>query len=219
MRNLILQFFSVEPDLNPSKKGLYESAIKTVERYAKNIGWDYKLETQKYFKGYSPVWEVFRILESHNYDHYDKIVFIDADVFIVDTSENVFEKYNEFAACREVDDPTPKSRPEYVKWKNEYFNSGIIVFPRDAINQLRLLDPKSYREKYRDLKPGRDQYALNLMVEKIFGTYTRIDRKDACFLRETKYSKTTPVVHLAGRCRQLYHANPEFYHTHFGVNK
>lgn len=217
MKNLILQHFSVEPDLAEVKQSLYTKAVGSVKRYADNIGWDYQLKSDNYFKGFSPVWEVFRILESEEFEEYDRIVFVDADVFIRDTDVNVFEKYNEFSACKEVDDPHPKSRPEYVKWGNQYFNSGIIVFTRHSINKLRELNPRKYRETYKNTKPGRDQYALNLMVEQAFGKYRKINRSDCCFLRETKYSKHAPVIHVAGRCRQIYNNDVQSYDKEFGV--
>lgn len=217
MKNLILQHFSIEDDLHETKVSLYSKAVGTVERYANNIGWDYQLERDNYFKGFSPVWEVFRVLETDQYDEYDRIVFLDADVFAQDTNVNVFEKYDTFSACKEVDNPLPKTRPEYVKWGNRYFNSGIIVFTRESIEKLRELDPRSYRKKYRDTIPGRDQYALNLMAEECLGGYNPIDRHDACFLREIEYSKTTPIVHVAGRCRQIYNSNIPFFDNHFGV--
>jgi len=217
MKNLILQHFSVEKNLHESKASLYEKAVGTVQRYASNIQWDYQRETQNYFKGFDPQWEVFRVLETNEYDDYDRIVFLDADVFIQDVKVNVFEKYNTFSACKEVDDPLPKSRPEYQKWGNTYFNSGIIIFTRESIEKLREIDPQAYRKQYRNTIPGRDQYALNLMTEKVLGDYQMIDRRDACFLRENEYSQHTPVVHVAGRCRQIYNSNIPLFDRHFGV--
>lgn len=217
MKNIILQYLNKDQGTAQVKIDLYEKAVKTVERFANNVGWEYELSRTPAFKNYTGHWDIFKVLEKNDYDEYDRILFLDADVFIMDTDDNVFDKYKRFSACREMDNPHPPSRPEFQRWGNEYFNSGIVLFTRKSIEKLREnCDPKEYRTKLRNVVPGRDQYALNLMAEQALGGYRRIKREDACFLRE-EHSKTTPVVHVAGRCRQIYNANPEYYDEKFGV--
>ena len=216
-RNLILQVYSKQDDLNPLKAKIFEKAIKTVSRYANNIGYDYILEDQLAFNGYHPVWEIFRILETNEYDHYDRIVYIDADVFAKNTNNDIFKDVKVFGACKEAPNALPRSRPEVKLWGDEYFNSGIVVFTRESINRLREINPKSFRRMYKDQIPGRDQYALNLMAMACFGGYEHIPRSSACYLREPFHVKEATLVHLPGRCRDIYLDNPAKYDKMFEV--
>lgn len=218
-RSLILQVYNKREDLNPLKAKIFEKAIKTVRRYANNIGCDYILEEDLFFQNYHPVWEIFRVLESKEYDHYDRIVYIDADVFAKNSNLDIFKDVKVFGACQEAPGALPRSRPEVQLWGDEYFNSGIVVFTKESIKKLRALDPAHYRRTYRDQIPGRDQYALNLMAMASFGGYEHIPRSSACYLREPFHVKEATLVHLPGRCRDIYLANPAKYDKMFEVEK
>ena len=218
MTTLILQFFYEHNDLTSSKKELYFKCMKTVKRYAKNVGYDYTLEKKHFLPDWDPHWQIFKVFETTEYDRYDKVICLDADVFIENTSVPVFEKYNEFSACLEVDNDRIHRRPEFKKWGKNYFNSGILVFTKESIEAIRNNSPEKYRKKYRTTIPGRDQMALNAISEEVLGGYKRIDRSDACFLRDFS-ENNAPVVHLAGRCRQMYFKDPEHWDAHFEVDK
>lgn len=218
MTTLILQFFYEDKKLTPSKKELYFKCMKTVKRYAKNVGYEYILEKKHFLPDWDPHWQIFKVFETKEYDQYDKIICLDADVFIENTRDLVFDKYNEFSACLEVDNDRIHRRPEYKKWGKNYFNSGILVFTKESIEAIRNNSPEKYRKKYKNTIPGRDQMALNAISDEVLGGYRRIDRSDACFLRDFS-ENNAPVVHLAGRCRQKYFKDPEHWDAHFEVDK
>ena len=219
MKNLIIQFYIKDSGLDRRKETLYHKCMTTVKRYANNIGWDYVLEDTKYFPDYDAQWQLFKIFESNQYDHYDRIVILDSDVFIRNITENVFEKYKSFSACREVDNPIPRTRPEFVRWGNEYFNTGVLVIMKEDIQILRnSLNISKYRKKWKRIIPGRDQMALNAMIDDTLNSWQRINRKDVCFLREhVALGLLSPVVHVAGRCRDIYHDDMEFWDNYFDI--
>ena len=216
MKTIILQFFHKDNDLGAPKESMYQKAMPTVERYAKKYGYDYELVTEKFLPDWDAQWSPFEVLETDRWDAYDRIIVLDSDVFITEDAPDVFAKYTKFSACREVDNPLPPSRPEFQRWGNEYFNSGVVVYTRHSIRMVRAFDVEGTRIAWRNVRPGRDQMALNLLFDQSNGGYHRIDRKDVCFLREHDLYEA-PVVHVAGRCRAIYNDNISYWDEKFGV--
>lgn len=193
--------------------------MATIERYASNIGSDYILNQKQHFKRWHPVWECFRILEDDKFLEYDKVLFVDADVFAPNTSDNrIFENYDGFAACQAMTNNRTRTRPEYNQYGPDFFNSGVMMFDRNSNLALRELNPQAYREKYKHCVPGRDQMALNMMAKQAFNGYTKFDRNDACFLGEERYETNAVLVHVAGRLRTKYLENPQKWNDLFDVN-
>lgn len=216
-KNLILQCHIPESKTPKETSQIFDNAIKTVKRYANNIGWDYIIETKQRFPSYKALWEDFRVFESDLYLHYDKIAYVDTDVFAKNTSLDVLSKYNKFSACIECTQTNYEKRLEFQYFGKNYFNSGVFIIDRNTINFIKNnLNINNYMKKFRKAKPGRDQLALNLMCRDAKITWNRIDRKDICFLR-SKENKLAPLVHLAGQCKRKYIEEKDYWDDHFDI--
>jgi lipopolysaccharide biosynthesis glycosyltransferase len=218
MKTLIYQHFTPDKRIKDKKKNIYFKCMSTVERYANNIGCDYIQNNRTFIKGYHPVWECFRILEDNMFLEYDKVLFIDADVFAPNTDDNrIFENYDGFVACKVMTNERTRTRPEYTKYGPDFFNSGVMLIDRESNLKLRELDPVSFREQYKNVVPGRDQLALNMMAKQAFGGYTQFDPDDACYFTEPNMSKAI-FVHVAGRLRSEYTKDEQRWDKLFDVN-
>ena len=217
MKTLIYQNIVNEPDLQENKRLLFDTAATTVERYANNIGSEYLLSREKYFPNYHSIWGIFRILKDPMFKQYDKVMFVDGDVFARNTDNNIFKKYHSFAACRNTENDRSHMRPEYKLFGPRFFNSGVVIFNPEDIDKLSKNNPDKYMKEYQNVKPGRDQLALNVMAHQILGPYIEIMKRDACYLKDESESMTAPLVHLAGRDRQKYWNNIDFWNEQFEV--
>lgn len=213
MKTLIIQALIPNASLNEIRRGIYETCCTTIKRYAKNIGSDYILERSPFFRHLPPHFDVFRIMAEKRFLQYDKILFIDADVFALDTEENVFEYYDGFCACKNPGGKT--HRPEY-QISPDFLNSGIIFFNQKTISTLK---PHYQQEMKRCARtvPGRDQLALNKLAYNILGGYKQINSNHACYLRDDEAQEAI-LVHLAGQNRQIYLADKEKWDAHFKVS-
>jgi len=187
---------------------MYNRGADTVKRYAANIDVDYVLRQQSYFTGWHPVWEIFEIVLNKEFDQYDQILYLDADVFAKNTKLNLFDIYKNFSACKRYPGQLfneSKKRQHYGNMYNNFFNSGIVFFNRDNIEQFRSMDPKKYMNRYKSLNPGRDQLALNRMASDAYDPtgknyYTVIDNAHAGGVHEKDRYKELqpPLMHFAG---------------------
>ena len=216
MKKIIYQNVVYEHDLHPLKRSLFDDACRTIERYAGNINSEYLISKKNYFKGYDSIWGIFRILDDPLFLEYDQILFIDGDVFARNTDYDIFKKYKQFSACRNLTNENSKRRPEYKIFGDRFLNSGIVMFTPESIEKFRNLDIHKYMKTYKSVKPGRDQLALNIMVKDSIGDYNEIDKSDACYLKDDE-AETAPLVHLAGRCRDKYFAEQKHWDNLFEV--
>ncbi len=207
MKYLIYQHFSESPGLRPNKRRIFQTGVKSIERYAKNIGVEYKLTTQNYLKGWDAVWDVFRLLEDDYYEQYDKIVYLDADVIARDTTRNIFELYDGFIAQNHLLHAKARTRPEFKLYGEKFLNSGILLWDKETLCKMKNYPTEKLRETYRRVKPGRDQLALNVLAYETLGGFEGFKITDACFLTELPEDETTSdiiFVHLAGHQREVY---------------
>lgn len=180
---------------------LYDWCTNSVIRYAENINSDYIQQNEpilkilpkkrkesnrsdKVFeKGYLPIFEKENAFDYLN--KYDQIAIIDADVYIKETSPNVFielpEEYN-FGGVLECDMPiTDKYRqkikaysngqyrqissniPEW-KWDNSYgfpfWNMGVMVINTSFFKYLNGMNTKEFIEqpKFKDFIDGKGNW-------------------------------------------------------------
>ena len=220
--DMVLQYNIKQNNLNPIKSKLFDDAVSTIKRWSEQHNYRYLCGTttkfHKVLNNYTGEWGIFDILLTPYYEQFDNILFVDADVFSTPDATDWWEKYKHvpFAACRNPTNDRSRLRPEYKVFGDRFFNSGIVHFSRAGILELKKLDIEGYMSKYKKIKPGRDQLALNMMVKEVFGDYHEIEREDACYLKCPE-AETAPFVHLAGRNRDKYVAEIERWQKHFGV--
>lgn len=214
MKNVIVQVLVEAPNLGERKRVIFQKCCSTVQRYAENIGTEYVLETNQYFKNYDPHFEIFRVLAEDKYLKYDNVLFVDADVFAQNTLKNLFDLYPSFAAQRAAVSRQKAKRPEF-EISDDFFNSGIVLFTRESREAL-IPHYKKEMQRCKKIVPGRDQLALNKLVFEHLGGYVRFDTKHACYLKDQEAKKST-LVHVAGKCRKLYSENQKFWDSHFEV--
>ena len=104
--NLIYQYWD-----GPVRESC-QAGVNAMKKYAKSIGAEYLFEenpnwlrsTFKYdFGNYSPHYGAFKPVYDESFDKYDKIMFVDTDVFPVDgLKENIFDEFTgEIGICTE----------------------------------------------------------------------------------------------------------------------
>jgi hypothetical protein len=223
MNVLIYQHFSRGKRINDTKNGpIYEKCLATVERYADNIGCEYQCTSKNYFPNWDPHWDLFRIFEDDRYLTYDKILFVDADVFVVDTDDaRIFTNYDQFVAQKIMYNNRTKRRPEYFQYGPNFFNSGIVLFDRDTILAFKNKGTSQYRQRFKKVIPGRDQLALNILAKDVLGmegSSKRFDLEDACFLCDVDKLTNPLLVHLAGRQRTEYLKDQQRWDEYFNVS-
>ena len=114
MKTAIYQYYD-----GPIKESV-RASVKNIKAYAKTIGADYLFEDNPRFiekdmkmnlGSYTPHYGAFKVIFNPNWDKYDKILFLDADIFAVDgLKENIFEDFNaEIGICTEPFQPKQRT--------------------------------------------------------------------------------------------------------------
>lgn len=96
------------------------AGVNNMKAYAERIGADYRFEDNPQwlrtvkkmdFGNYSPHYGAFKPLFDSHWDQYDKILFVDTDVFAVDgLEENVFDHFHgEIGICEEPFQPKQRT--------------------------------------------------------------------------------------------------------------
>ena len=189
MKTLIYQVYTGK------RSKLYDHCTSSVKQYSKKIAADYICQRQpilmikpdvfqtnrnprawEQYGGFLPIFEkenAFTYLKS-----YDQIAIIDADVYIRENAENIFEQVSnqyDFAAVMEREMPITNqhaakikdySRKQYGSIKNinwdwnhpaggAYYNMGIIVLNKSIEKYLKGETPKQFLNRPR-FKPFVD---------------------------------------------------------------
>lgn len=219
MKTLIFQHFATPPDIPKRKKEFYAKCVSTVQRYANNIGAEYLCTTQPYFKKWHPVWGCFQVLVDDSFLQYDKVLYVDADVFAHDTDDNrIFENYGGISASCHMRNDRTRARPEYRLYGPDFFNSGVVLWDNETICKMREHKPRKYMDKYRKTVPGRDQIALNMLTKDTVGSYNNFDLDDVCYFVDNSHIHNAVLVHVAGRLRNDYHNNTTKWDQFFNVS-
>lgn len=191
MKNLIVQVFFDRSLISDSAKlkddgtrgsmltaknlnmELYGHSHILARRYAERIGADYVLFDQPYVNFLNPMFERFRIfLEEKWENEYDNILYLDSDAFVYDDCPNLFEIYPQ-QCLRVVRDLNPaiqwteKKIVSEFAWdyiKDYYFNSGVLLFDKSSMRQLRECIG-NFRDRF-DSFPFGDQSELNYTIFK-----------------------------------------------------
>jgi hypothetical protein len=110
MKTAIYQYWD-----GPVRESVH-ACVKNIKAYADKIGADYLFEDNPKFittemkmnlANYTPHYGSFKVIFNSNWDKYDKILFLDTDVFAVDNlKENIFDFFTkEIGICTEPFQP------------------------------------------------------------------------------------------------------------------
>jgi len=191
---------------------LYDWCTNSVEKYAENIGADYIQQntpilkilpknrkesnrSDKVFeKGYLPIFEKENAFDYFN--KYEQIAIIDADVYIKETSPNIFielPKEYDFGAVLECEMPITDKYRQKIKaysngqyksianWESDpsygypFWNMGVMVLNSSFQTYLKGMTAKEFIEqpKFKDFVDGKgnlkwstDQTLLNWWIRK-----------------------------------------------------
>lgn len=222
MKNIIVQIFIKQANLSPVKEEIFRKAVSTVERYAKNVGSDYVCFTERQDSKFDSHFEVFRIIKDEEFREYNKVLYVDADVFARDTNESLFDLYDGLSACKEYQNALFNVRPEFKIWGKNFLNSGVLMFNQNTILKIKSSNYQELIQQHRRTIPGRDQLVLNLLAHNTLGGWDHIDRKHVCFLKDEEgvtdeIRHNAIMIHLAGRNRDLYLENAGYWDKHFNA--
>lgn len=125
MKTAIYQYWD-----GPVRESVH-ACVKNIKAYADRIGADYLFEDNPQFiakdmkmnlGSYTPHYGSFKVIFNSDWDQYDKILFLDTDVFAVDgLEENIFDHFHgEIGICDEPFQP-----------KQRQITTGQITSARD----------------------------------------------------------------------------------------
>lgn len=197
----------------------YYDCIRSVERYADSIGADHIVQAQPTLKiaplksarsenalrlGYLPIYEkenAFRYLGL-----YDRVLILDADVYVKNTAPNIFEQASTpFAGVVEREMPLTVQYKQKVKkhsigqfdnlrdvdwlWDErgaDYFNMGVMLLDKSLLHYLNGETPEEFlrRPEFERFINGEghwrwstDQTLLNYWIKREVIPVTRLDWK------------------------------------------
>jgi|TARA_Y100000389_G_scaffold204831_1_gene259998 hypothetical protein len=148
MKNLIFQYFipyeGRDTYLNETGIGFpsWVNIGKTsAEKYAKEIGAEYKFSDQKYMFSTLNVFESLRVIYDKKFDEYDNILILDIDM-IINTKENIFDiPVEDIAMVHEQGcrwrTPVPGASFDDAFW-NRYFNHprfGVTSYAKQYLSK------------------------------------------------------------------------------------
>ncbi len=172
---LIYQINIQSPELHGDLP-FYDICIDSVSKYCEFYGIDHIVQ-EECLLGWHPYFEKLNALPY--LDRYDKVLILDADVFITRLAPNIFdEDTGNFSAVIERELPlTPvyfdkirrysdkiyRSLDGDWKWDEngaEFFNAGVMVL--SGIEE----DPRGFLDRFKHIKAdGQDQTLFNLWVK------------------------------------------------------
>lgn len=189
---------------------LYQHSQILAKRYAERVGADYVLFDEPYIDFLNPMFERYRLVFEEKWEEeYDNILYLDCDAFIYDDCPNLFEIYPQ-QSLRVVRDLNPAIRYTEKKivsefgWdyiKDYYFNSGVLLFDKSSLKQLRTA-LEGFRDRF-DEFPFGDQSEINYAVFKHDLPLIVMDD------RFNSFHKDALIAHLYGpqKISNKYHLN------------
>lgn len=183
MKTLIYQYYrNPEPGYNATHTinpgfEYYELSKQSISKYAEKCGADYKFLNEPLRNNIQPFFGIFVPFFDEWCYEYDKICFVDSDMFATIHAENIFDHSSDdfISACVVNTVHRWGAHNPAFKWFTELggnFNSGIVVFPRpvysELIKYLSTLDDRMDRlvvqNDFEWLIGSLDQSQVNLFI-------------------------------------------------------
>lgn len=226
MKTAIYQYWDGTP-----KPSCY-AGVRNMKEYANRIGADYKFEQNPQWLrtrwkiengGYSAHYGAFKPLFESAWDDYDKILFVDTDVFAVDgLEENVFDHFHgEIGICDEPFQPKQRTitkgritSEQDNRWANMVKKHYGVEVPRTDDGLVRVFNTGMvlYSKQGR-LKAQKD-------FDK-FDNYIRLVRNagldsfytcDQPYLHAMMYAKGFDVQEMDNNWNSYVHGTRDIYH-------
>lgn len=142
----------------------YAYTYRAFEKYAKKIGADLIMSTTPHYAidtkmpGYKPKYAAWleKIYIQELLKHYDRVLYIDADILITPHAPDIFKVYPEEDKLYMLNEGALLSREKQINqvlsflpldktWTTEYYNSGVMLVSKKAnlfahVNQEELLN-------------------------------------------------------------------------------
>jgi ADP-heptose:LPS heptosyltransferase/lipopolysaccharide biosynthesis glycosyltransferase len=184
----------------------------TLKAYAKKIGADFHVITEKKLKTNIPIG--YEKLQLANYlDDYHRIIFIDTDIIIREDTPDLFSfvpegwfgVFNEGEwiperikslenSCKELGISAPH-------FKSQYYNTGVMVFEQRHADVF--IEPPKYIDHFYEQSYLNIMLARNLCkVRNLSSSFNRMSFMDEKKLTKDHYLESY-IVHYAGQLKQL----------------
>jgi hypothetical protein len=245
MSDLIYQYWDGEI------KESCRAGVNAMKRYADTIGAEYIFEEnpnflRKHFGynfgGYSPHYGAFKPIWDESFDKYDKIMFVDTDVFPKEgLTTNVFDEFTgQIGICREPEESRIRTitagritHESDERWasliknvfvtdvpRDDYgvvvYNTGMVLYSKEARLKARntFTDPKRYVEMVRNM--GLDSFYTcdqPYLHGQMFAQKFDVQEMDTCWNSILTYSR---LKGLKDRVFKNYtDDNTKFVHVQF----
>ena len=178
--------------INVGQLGYTEHTIPLIKKYSEKVDADIIEFGDKEFidSGYpSPNFLIFDIWKHFEDSKYDKMMYIDVDIRILDHSPNIFDEVKNFGMVEDWKAPLWR-KEELQKWFDKYwsgleckhyFNGGLQVISKDSIKILNELVPSDiieYWNRYPDGKlRSQNQGLINKFLAMSGIDYQALDDK------------------------------------------
>jgi hypothetical protein len=221
MKNLIIQYY-IDTNLytQPNFNNLYASPAEqysshSFQIYCKKHGIDYIKITKPKLGFKHPTWERFDLWIDQSWrDQYDRILYVDSDVFVLPHATNIFDEYPDLdtfkaAVYKKYRQGTPEQCKEITKdislfndingedIKTKFIQPGVFMLNKKCIE-----DMLPYISQYKDITDDKidDGMFLNYCIVKSGVSYKDMMpqwnfKNNGC---EKFNKKSTYFLHAAG---------------------
>ena len=208
------------------------AGVANMKAYADRIGADYlfednpqwlRTECKLDFGGYSPHYGAFKPLFNSAWDQYDKILFVDTDVFAVDgLTDNIFDHFHsEIGICDEPFQPkqrlitkgriTSQQDERWAKMVKDVYNAEV---PRTEEGLVRIFNTgmvlysKEGRLKAQQQFEPFDKYVQAVRSTGLDSFYTC----DQPYLHTMMYAKGFDVQEMDNNWNSYVHGTKDIHH-------
>jgi lipopolysaccharide biosynthesis glycosyltransferase len=194
--------------------------IQSVNKYCKKFGIKHFISQEFIIKKLHLGFEKYQLFKLFEFG-IDRVLYLDADIMITPSAENIFEKYrdpNFFYAYDENGIPECTDRDRYIfekqssiEWpinaknKKQYFNTGVMLFSKETANKFFSSADFNDIPNWPNISYFGEQTVINYWAVKnkipfktIDHSYNRMDLGEDD-INNDRYKSN--FIHYAGPCR------------------
>jgi len=175
---------------------IYKHSKEKAQKYAKRVKADYLcLNDNRFVPEYAAHFQKFAIIDPY-FSKYDMILWMDSDLIFYDHTPDLFV----FAKDRdELFFANMEDHMSRITLLPNYFNSGLMLFKREMINQLSNWEEVYKVNKYFKSKLG-EQHCFNKIVYDYHPDYFKLSRHFNSNGQTSRYYS----IHFTGIGKKLY---------------
>ena len=218
MKPLIVQFFVpakeyTDPTYNQIgvNEELYKYSVKSIKKYAKTYGIDYKMISKAKINHVHPTFERFDLFFNNDWwKKYTHILYLDTDVIIWPNSPNVFDEYNCVDSFKPVHDRIAKNKT-LLYHKERAKGTCLEKFKPSQLRQSRfnagvfMLTEKSAKKMAQHLDYKTLQFYDNEML-----IYAMLESKVKVEKLDWRYNKKNGVTCYFGHAMGYEKFKPNY---------